>query len=115
MARREELLADYRRAIVAAAGDAELAFSAIAGVAAQRAAQDDELAQARQAFALAQRRYQAGAETLLTVLDAQRTLYEAEDSAAQLRVAALQAAVLLYKALGGGWRADAGPPALARR
>ncbi|MCY1288558.1 Solvent efflux pump outer membrane protein SrpC [compost metagenome] len=115
VARREELLADYRRAIVAAAGDAELAFSAIAGVAAQRAAQDDELAQARQAFALAQRRYQAGAETLLTVLDAQRTLYEAEDSAAQLRVAALQAAVLLYKALGGGWRADAGPPALARR
>ncbi|GAI37535.1 unnamed protein product, partial [marine sediment metagenome] len=83
------------------------ALNTMAGVDAQRVAQDEELAQARQAFALAQRRYRAGAETLLTVLDTQRSLYSAEDEAAQLRLASLQGAVLLYKALGGGWQPDA--------
>ncbi|QOT81018.1 efflux transporter outer membrane subunit [Cupriavidus basilensis] len=107
IAQKQELLAEYRRAIVAASGDVEVALNTMAGVDAQRVAQDEELAQARQAFALAQRRYRAGAETLLTVLDAQRTLYSAEDEAAQLRLAGLQGAVLLYKALGGGWQPDA--------
>jgi len=41
---------------------------------------------------------------LLVVLDAQRTLFQAEDQLAQIRLARLQAAVGLYKALGGGWR-----------
>ena len=106
IAQKQELLADYRRAIVAASGDVEVALNSIAGVGAQRIAQDEELAQARRAFTLAERRYRAGAETLLIVLDAQRTLYAAEDDAAQLRLAALQGSVLLYKALGGGWRPD---------
>ena len=106
IAQKQELLADYRRAIVAASGDVEVALNTIAGVGAQRIAQDEELAQARRAFALAERRYRAGAETLLIVLDAQRTFYAAEDDAAQLRLAALQGSVLLYKALGGGWRPD---------
>ncbi|MGT2490840.1 TolC family protein [Cupriavidus basilensis] len=91
IAQKQELLADYRRAIVAASGDVEVALNSIAGVGAQRIAQDEELAQARRAFTLAERRYRAGAETLLIVLDAQRTLYAAEDDAAQLRLAALQA------------------------
>ncbi|WP_458766122.1 efflux transporter outer membrane subunit [Cupriavidus basilensis] len=107
IAQKQELLAEYRRAIVAASGDVEVALNTMAGVDAQRVAQDEELAQARQAFALAQRRYRAGAETLLTVLDTQRSLYSAEDEAAQLRLASLQGAVLLYKALGGGWQPDA--------
>ncbi|AJG23744.1 efflux transporter outer membrane subunit [Cupriavidus basilensis] len=107
IAQKQELLADYRRAIVAASGDVEVALNTMAGVNAQRIAQDEELAQARHAFALAQRRYRAGAQTLLSVLDTQRTLYSAEDDAAQLRLAGLQGAVLLYKALGGGWQPDA--------
>lgn len=106
IAQKQELLAEYRRAIVAASGDVEVALNTMAGVDAQRIAQDEELAQARRAFALAQRRYRAGAETLLIVLDTQRTLYSAEDDAAQLRLAGLQGAVLLYKALGGGWQPD---------
>ena len=49
----------------------------------------------------------AGAETLLSVLETQRTLYLAEDEQAQLRLARLQGSVALYKALGGGWQAGA--------
>ncbi|MDZ7864973.1 efflux transporter outer membrane subunit [Acidovorax sp.] len=103
-ARRDELLAQYQAAIVAAVGDAEVALQAVAGTDAQTAAQAQVLEQAQQAHALAQVRYRAGADTLLTLLDAQRTLYAAQDNAAQLRQARLIACVALYKALGGGWQ-----------
>ncbi|MES2533578.1 MAG: TolC family protein [Pseudomonadota bacterium] len=116
-AQRDELLAGYRSAIVAAFSDAEMALDAIAGTDAQAAAQADELAQAQRARALAETRYRAGADTLLTLLDAQRTLYAAQDLAASLKQARLQARVALYKALGGGWRAtmDARPVAAAMK
>ena len=54
-------------------------------------------------LALATARYQAGAETLLAVLEAQRTLYAAQELAVQWQLARLQAAVTLFKALAGGW------------
>lgn len=110
-ARREELLANYRAAIVSAFADVETALNAVAGVDAQAAAQAEELAQAQRALALAESRYRAGAETLLTLLDAQRTLYAAQDAAVQLKALRLQAAVALFRALGGGWKHE--PAAMA--
>jgi len=106
-ARQAELLAQYRAAIVAAVGDVELALQSLAGAGAQRAAQAQVVEQAQQAAALAQSRYRAGAETLLTLLDAQRTLYAAQDTAAQLHQAEWLAQVALLRALGGGWHASA--------
>lgn len=106
VAQREERVADYRTAIIAANAEVEAALNAIAGTQAQRLAQDEALVHARRAFALAGERYRAGAETLLIVLDTQRTLFEAEEAAAGLRLAGLQARVQLYKALGGGWVAS---------
>lgn len=108
IAQKEELLANYRQAIIAAFGDVERALNAIQGVDAQRAAQDEELEEARRALELAQSRYRAGAETLLVVLAAQQTRYRAEDENVQLRLARLQGAVALFRALGGGWREDGG-------
>jgi len=104
-AEQQELLEDYRASIVNGFGDVEKALNAIDGVERQRQWQDEEVAQARIAFDLAQQRYRAGAETLLSVLETQRTLYLAEDEQAQLRLARLQGSVALYKALGGGWEA----------
>lgn len=103
-ARQEELLQDYRTSIVAGFADVEKALNAISGVDDQRQWQDQEVEQARIAFALSESRYRAGAETLLTVLETQRTLYQAQDQQAQLRLARLQGSVALYKALGGGWQ-----------
>lgn len=103
LARREELLAEYRAAIVAACSDVQRALDAIAGLDAQRTDQAEELAQAQRALTLAEIRYRSGAETLQTLLDAQRTLYAAQDEAVQLQSARLQAQVALYEALGGGW------------
>ena len=59
---------------------------------------------ARRSLQLAELRYKAGSDDLLTVLDAQRTLFSAQDQAAQVLLTRLQASVALYKALGGGWR-----------
>ena len=103
-AEQEELLELYRGSILAGFADVEKALNAIAGVERQRRWQDQEVEQARIAFDLAQQRYAAGAETLLTVLETQRTLYLAQDQQAQLRLEQLQGSVALYKALGGGWQ-----------
>ncbi|MDD2048178.1 efflux transporter outer membrane subunit [Pseudomonas putida] len=102
--RQEELLQNYRSSIMVGFADVEKALNAISGVDDQRQWQDQEVEQARTAFTLSESRYRAGAETLLTVLETQRTLYQAQDQQAQLRLARLQGSVALYKALGGGWQ-----------
>lgn len=103
-ARQEELLETYRAAIINGFADVEKALNSIRGLDQQRQWQGEELSQAQRAFEIAQSRYQAGAEDLLTVLDTQRTLYAAQDQNVQLRLSRLQASVALYKALGGGWQ-----------
>ncbi|RRW52567.1 efflux transporter outer membrane subunit [Pseudomonas moraviensis] len=102
-ARQDELLETYRGAIINGFADVEKALSSIRGLDEQRQWQSEELSQAQTAFDIAQSRYQAGAEDLLTVLQTQRTLYAAQDLNVQLRLARLQASIALYKALGGGW------------
>ncbi|MGF6170903.1 multidrug efflux system outer membrane protein [Pseudomonas moraviensis] len=102
-ARQDELLESYRGAIINGFADVEKALSSIRGLDEQRQWQSEELTQAQTAFDIAQSRYQAGAEDLLTVLQTQRTLYAAQDLNVQLRQSRLQASIALYKALGGGW------------
>ena len=45
-----------------------------------------------------------GAADLLTVLQAQQTLFSAEDQLVQVMLSNRQAAVRLFTALGGGWQ-----------
>ncbi|KAA0947680.1 efflux transporter outer membrane subunit [Pseudomonas sp. ANT_H4] len=103
-ARQEELLQTYRGAIINGFADVEKALSSIRRLDEQRQWQHEELTQAQTAFQIAQSRYEAGAEDLLTVLETQRTLYAAQDLNVQLRQARIGASIALYKALGGGWR-----------
>lgn len=101
--RERELVENYRKVILAALSDVESALAAGGRTADQEAQQLQVVEQARIALRLAEIRYREGVDDLLTVLDAQRTLFQAEDQLAQVRLARLQAAVGLYKALGGGW------------
>jgi outer membrane protein TolC len=90
----------------------ESALAAGGRTAAQELLQEQVVEQSRVALRLAEVRYREGADDLLTMLDAQRTLFQAEDQLAQIRLARLQASIGLYKALGGGWtQADNTPPA----
>ncbi len=102
IARRGELLSGYRQSIITAFGEVEQALVTIHSIDRQAQAQARALEQARIATGLSESRYRAGAESLLTLLDAQRSLYAAQESAITLRQARLDAAVSLIVALGGG-------------
>ncbi|MGY2378044.1 efflux transporter outer membrane subunit [Pseudomonas sp. SDO524_S393] len=105
-ARQDELLQTYRGAIINGFADVEKALASITRLDQQRQWQGEELQEAQSAFQIAESRYQAGAEDLLTVLETQRTLYAAQDLTVQLRLSRLQASIALYKALGGGWQSE---------
>jgi multidrug efflux system outer membrane protein len=82
------------------------ASDALAGVRLDRdqiVAQQTEAQALRRAYGIAQRRYQSGISSYLDVLDAQRSLFDAELSLTQIQRQYLAATVQLYKALGGGW------------
>lgn len=68
----------------------------------------------RQAAALSRSRYESGSADFLTVLDAERSLYAAEDALVQSRIALATGYIALNKALGGGWDGivDASKPAI---
>jgi len=101
--RERELVESYRKAVLAALADVESALAAGGRTAEQELLQEQVVEQARVALGLAEIRYREGADDLLTMLDAQRTLFQAEDQLAQIRLSRLQASVGLFKALGGAW------------
>ena len=101
--RERELVENYRKFILAALADVESALAAGSRGMNQEVLQEQVLVQARRALQLAEVRYREGADDLLTVLDAQRTLFQAEDQLAQIRRSRRLASVGLFKALGGGW------------
>ena len=72
----------------------------------EEAAQTTRVDRAEKAMAISRLRYEAGHAGYLEVLDAQRTLNEAQLSAIAVRQARLSTSVSLFKALGGGWKAD---------
>jgi outer membrane protein TolC len=102
-----EVVESYRKVILAAFKDVEDALVAANRQGQQETLQAQVQAQSSEALRLAEIRYREGADDLLTVLDAQRTLFNAQDQLAQIRLNRLQAAVSLYRALGGGWSAGA--------
>lgn len=109
--RERELVEAYRKAILAAFADVENALVAVSRSADREALQLRVQESARNALRLAEIRYREGADELLTVLEAQRTLFQAQDQLASIRLDRLAGAVALYKALGGGWTSDSATPA----
>jgi outer membrane protein, multidrug efflux system len=102
-ARAEQSRYQYEQTVLTALQEVE---SAIAGVRASRnqvAAQQTQVDALRRALRLAEMRYQSGASSYLDLLDAQRSLFGAELSLAQVQGSQAAAAVELYRAMGGGW------------
>jgi len=67
----------------------------------------DAVARSQTAVQLSQERYRSGLADFLTVLDAERQLYNSEDLLAQSQIAVTTNLIALYKALGGGWEVTA--------
>jgi NodT family efflux transporter outer membrane factor (OMF) lipoprotein len=101
--RQDELLQNYRKAVISGFADVENALDAIRQTALREKLQGDVVTSSRTAFNIAEQRLREGTVDLVTVLQTQQTLYQALDTLAQARLAHVQAIVSLYQALGGGW------------
>ncbi|MBU8539285.1 efflux transporter outer membrane subunit [Falsiroseomonas tokyonensis] len=122
-ARQAELLADYRRTILAALQDTETSLSALRRTTEALQLQRVRAEAAQRAYAIADAQLQAGTVDLLTVLSVQSSLFTARNAVAQAQTDRLQAAAALFTALGGGWTyvppasapfAEAAPAAVGR-
>jgi NodT family efflux transporter outer membrane factor (OMF) lipoprotein len=103
--RQEELLQLYRKAVISAFADVENALIAIQQSARRERLQREVLSSSRRAFDISETRLREGTSDLITLLNTQQSLFQAEDNLAQARLAHLQAVVSLYQALGGSWAA----------
>lgn len=104
---RDIALAQYEGAIQRGFREVADALALTATLASQRQALEQLVDAARQAEALSLARYEAGRDSYLTRLEAQRTLYLAQQTLITTRLAEQSNRVTLYKVLGGGWREDA--------
>ncbi|MDA9436010.1 RND transporter [Bradyrhizobium sp. CCBAU 51627] len=102
-ARKDELLQTYRKTIVQAFTDVDNALFSIKQTTLKLQLQRDVVNASRRAFDLAEQQLRAGTADIVTVLNTQLTLFQAEDALSQAQLARLLAIVSLYQALGGGW------------
>jgi multidrug efflux system outer membrane protein len=99
---RDILVAQYEKAI-------QGAFREVADALAQRGTLGEQFSAAQSLVdaaattrRLSDARYEKGVDSYLSVLDAQRTLYAAQQNLIAVRLARLENRVTLYKSLGGG-------------
>ena len=92
----------YEQAIQTAFREVSDALVARATYFDQTRAQQAQVDESTDYYRLANMRFQAGVDTYLTALDAERTLYAAQQTLITVREAQLQNLVTLYRVLGGG-------------
>jgi len=102
-ARQDELLQTYRKTVVSAFADVNNALVAIRETTEKLRLQRQVVVASRRAFQLSEQQLRAGTADIVTVLNTQLTLFQAEDVLSQAQLARLLAIVSLYQALGGGW------------
>lgn len=105
-ARRRILTENYLQAVLASLQDVQDSLVQVSSNATQADILKQVARHAAEAYDLARIRYDNGAEDLLTLLDAQRTRLNAQDSLLQAQLAEYVASASVFKAVGGGWRED---------
>lgn len=101
-----ELAATYRQTILSSLRDVEDALTATTRTRELELAAETAADAARRASTLARAQLDAGTADFLTVLTTERAEYQAEDALLQVRLQRLEAAVALFRALGGGFGAQ---------
>ena len=99
---REIALTQYEKTVQTAFREVADALAVRGTIDEQLAAQESLTATVAETYRLAERRYNSGIESYLSVLDAQRSHFAAQQSLVTLRFAKLAAQIQLYAALGGG-------------
>ena len=96
--------AQYEKAIQNAFREVADALAAQTTLADQFTSQQAQANAETVRFKLSDLRYQSGISSYLDLLDAQRSLFTAQQLVVQTHLAQLQSQVTLYKTLGGGWK-----------
>jgi multidrug efflux system outer membrane protein len=105
-AREEQAFAFYEQTVLTSLREVEDALVAFVQEQARRRTLSGAVDSNRRAVDLATQLYQQGLSDFLSVLQAQRDLYETEDALVQSDRAVTTNLVSLYKALGGGWEIE---------
>lgn len=100
---RRQLAESYRRTVYTALKEVDDALGNATRNREQEQAQIAIKKEAERALALSELRYREGADDLNSLLDAQRTLFAADDKLTQLKLLRLTGTTDVFKALGGGW------------
>ncbi|MBI2751737.1 MAG: efflux transporter outer membrane subunit [Burkholderiales bacterium] len=100
---RDIAVAQYEKAIQTGFREVSDALAGRATLGEQLRAQNAQLAAEQTRMQLTDLRFKQGAASAFEVLDAQRSLFAAQQAAVQVQVQQVQNLVTLYKVLGGGW------------
>jgi NodT family efflux transporter outer membrane factor (OMF) lipoprotein len=103
----EQILATYEQTVLGAFQDTENALTAYAKEQIRRQSLQEAVKTSTEVLHQSNQLYTNGLTSFLDVLDAERTLYQAEDQVVQSDSAVSLDLVMLYKALGGGWEMEA--------
>jgi NodT family efflux transporter outer membrane factor (OMF) lipoprotein len=104
-------VAAYRETVLTAFKEVEDNLAALRILQEEAGVQDTAVSDARQVVTVTTNQYRAGTVSYLDVVVAQTTALDNERTAVDLRGRRMVAAVLLIKALGGGWTAPEGDAA----
>jgi len=110
---RDIAVAQYERSIQTAFREVADALAGQATYSEQVRAQQAVAAAETDRFNLSDLRYRSGTASYLDLLDAQRSLFTAQQQAIQANLLRLQNQVTLYRVLGGGW-SEPGPATASR-
>ena len=105
-ARQEQLLLNYEKSILGALEDVESALAVYTGEQVRHKNLAEAVNANHRALELASELFTRGLANFLSVLDAERSLYESEDTRVQSEHTVSLNLVSLYKALGGGWEKE---------
>lgn len=106
-ARQQQALLQYEKSVLTALEEVENALVAFGREQERRRALGESEEASRRAMTLATDRYRGGLVSFLDVLEAERSLLAAQDGVVQSERQLGQNLIRLYKALGGGWTAEA--------
>jgi multidrug efflux system outer membrane protein len=102
-ARQQELVATYRKTVFTAFHDVEASLDSVKSTADQLALVEIQVKADAEAYRISELQYREGTIDILSLLNNQQNLFQAQQALVQTKLLRLEASLSLYSALGGGW------------